>query len=79
LILGTGIGWLEEEFRAIGVPWERRAQRTCETIDVMRKLWREDRSSSNGEFVKFSEVRSFPKPANPHGIPVWFGGEREAT
>jgi probable F420-dependent oxidoreductase len=77
LVLGAGIGWLEEEFRAIGVPWERRAQRTREYIDVMRKLWREDRSSYSGEFVRFSDVRSFPKPANPRGIPVWFGGESE--
>jgi probable F420-dependent oxidoreductase len=77
LVLGTGIGWLEEEFRALGVPWERRAQRTREYIDVMRKLWREDRSSYSGEFVRFSDVRSFPKPANPRGIPVWFGGESE--
>jgi probable F420-dependent oxidoreductase len=77
LILGAGIGWLKEEFEAIGVPWERRAQRTREYIDVMRKLWREDRTSHSGEFVKFSDVRSFPKPANPRGIPVWFGGESE--
>ncbi len=75
LVLGTGIGWLEEEFQALGIPWERRAQRTRECIDVMRKLWREDPSSYSGEFVKFNNVRSFPKPANPRGIPVWFGGE----
>src|SRR5712691_12942655 len=36
LILGVGVGWLAEEFGAIGVPWERRAQRTREYIDVMR-------------------------------------------
>jgi probable F420-dependent oxidoreductase len=75
LILGVGIGWLEEEFQALGVPWERRAQRTRETIDVMRKLWSEDRSSYDGEFVKFDSVRSFPKPANGKSVPVWFGGE----
>ena len=39
LILGTGIGWLQEEFEAIGVSWERRAQRTREYIAAMRKLW----------------------------------------
>src|SRR2546423_3474662 len=75
LILGVGIGWLEEEFQALGIPWQRRAQRTRETIDVMRKLWSEDRSSSDGEFVKFDSVRSFPKPANGKSVPVWFGGE----
>ena len=75
LILGVGIGWLEEEFQALGVPWERRAQRTRETIEVMRKLWSEDRSAYDGEFVKFDSVRSFPKPANGKSVPVWFGGE----
>lgn len=74
-ILGAGIGWLEEEFQAIGVSWERRAQRTREYIEAMRKLWTEDPSSYSGEFVKFSMARSFPKPASPKGVPVWFGGE----
>jgi probable F420-dependent oxidoreductase len=74
-ILGAGIGWLEEEFQAIGVSWERRAQRTREYIEAMRKLWSEDLSSYSGEFVKFSKTRSFPKPANGKSVPVWFGGE----
>ncbi len=62
-ILGIGIGWLEEEFRAIGVPWERRAQRTREYIEAMRKLWtRGPTVRISGEFVKFREARSFPSP-----------------
>src|SRR5207245_2476172 len=48
--LGVGIGWSSEEFAALGIPFERRAQRTCEYIEVMRKLWREDKSSFSGEF-----------------------------
>jgi probable F420-dependent oxidoreductase len=75
LILVTGIGWLEEEFQAIGVSWERRAQRTRDYITAMRKLWSESLSDHDGEFVKFSGVRSFPKPANGKSVPVWFGGE----
>ena len=39
--LGVGIGWSSEEFAALGIPFERRAQRTCEYIEVMRKLWGE--------------------------------------
>jgi probable F420-dependent oxidoreductase len=74
-ILGAGIGWLEEEFQAIGVSWERRAQRTREYIEAMRKLWSEDLSSYSGEFVKFNQALSFPKPANGKSVPVWFGGE----
>jgi probable F420-dependent oxidoreductase len=74
-VLGVGIGWLEEEFQAIGVPWERRAQRTREYIDSMRKLWGEEVSSYEGEFVKFDRVRSNPKPVNGAKLPVFFGGE----
>jgi probable F420-dependent oxidoreductase len=73
-ILGVGVGWLEEEFRAIGVPWERRGQRTRECIEAMRCLWRDAHSSYNGEFVKFDDVRSYPKPVRGE-VPVWFGGE----
>ncbi len=73
-ILGVGIGWLAEEFQALGISFERRAQRTREYIDVMRKLWVEPKSSHHGEFVSFPEVQSFPKPHN-RTVPVWFGGE----
>ena len=72
--LGVGVGWLEEEFNAIGVPWERRAQRTREYIEAMRCLWRDAHSTYKGEFVKFENVRSYPKPVRG-GVPIWFGGE----
>jgi probable F420-dependent oxidoreductase len=75
VVLGVGIGWLEEEFRALGVPWERRAQRTREYIEAMRRLWGDSLSSYQGEFVNFENVRSFPKPVSGAGLPVFFGGE----
>ena len=75
LALGVGIGWSSEEFGALGIPFERRAQRTAEYIEVMRKLWGEPKSSFNGEFVRFDGVRSFPKPAQGAKLPVIFGGE----
>jgi probable F420-dependent oxidoreductase len=74
LILGVGIGWLAEEFQALGISFERRAQRTREYIDVMRKLWIEPKSTHHGEFVSFPEVQSFPKP-HRGSVPIWFGGE----
>jgi probable F420-dependent oxidoreductase len=74
-VLGVGIGWLEEEFQAIGVPWEGRANRTREYIAAMRKLWGEDISSYHGEFVSFDRVRSFPKPVHGTSVPIFFGGE----
>lgn len=73
--LGVGIGWLEEEFIAIGIPWERRAQRTRECIEAMRRLWGDEVSSYQGEFVSFKEVRSYPKPVSGAKMPIIFGGE----
>ena len=70
-----GIGWLEEEFQAIGVPWEHRARRTRQYIEAMRKLWGEEVSSYHGEFVSFDSVRSNPKPVKGAKLPVFFGGE----
>src|SRR5690348_1247223 len=78
-ILGAGVGWLAEEFKALGVPFERRSQRTREYVEVMRRLWREPVSAHSGEFATFDGVLSFPKPANGASIPVWFGGESTAA
>ena len=73
--LGVGIGWNSEEFAAIGVPWERRAQRTREYIEVMRKLWGAGTASHHGEFVNFDNAGSFPKPRQGAKLPIIFGGE----
>jgi probable F420-dependent oxidoreductase len=78
-ILGAGVGWLAEEFKALGIPFERRGDRTREYIQVMRKVWTEPRSSYRGEFVQFEDVVSYPKPAGNKAVPVWFGGESTAA
>ena len=72
---GVGIGWSYEEFAAIGVPFERRAQRTRECIDVMRKLWSDGTASHHGEFVNFDNAGSYPKPPQGAKVPIIFGGE----
>jgi probable F420-dependent oxidoreductase len=71
--LGIGVGWLEEEFDALGVPWARRGARTDEYVGAMRALWAADGASFKGEFASFERVSSNPKP--PHGaIPIVVGG-----
>lgn len=77
--LGVGIGWSAEEFSAAGVPFERRAKRTREYIELMRRLWSEDEASYSGEFVRVERVRSFPKPISGAKIPILFGGESDAA
>src|ERR1700675_1806913 len=73
--LGVGIGWAAEEFAALGIPFERRAQRTREYIEVMRLLWSVDVTSFHGEFVNFDAAKSFPKPVRGGKLPIIFGGE----
>jgi probable F420-dependent oxidoreductase len=76
LRLGVGIGWLREEFDAIGVPFEERAARTEEAIEVMRTLWREDQPSYEGRFWTFEDARCWPKPVN-RKVPIIVGGHGE--
>ncbi|MBF6557892.1 MAG: LLM class F420-dependent oxidoreductase [Acidimicrobiales bacterium] len=78
-LLGIGIGWSSEEFQALGVPFRGRARRTREFVEVMRTLWREDSASYEGEFVRFREVRSYPKPIRDRRVPVVLGGNSDAA
>ena len=78
LTLGVGIGWSREEFDALGVPFERRADRTAEYVATMRTLWRDDVASFTGEFVGFTDVRVNPKPVDG-AIPVVLGGNSDAA
>src|SRR5215470_14390568 len=78
-LLGVGAGWLAEEFAALGVPFARRAQRMREYVAVMRRLWSEDVTSVEGEFVHFAGAHSFPKPRQGARVPVIVGGESRAA
>jgi probable F420-dependent oxidoreductase len=76
MLLGIGVGWLEEEFDAIGVPFAERGKRTDEYVAAMRALWTEDKASYHGEFVNFDECIMRPQPANGP-IPVHVGGHTD--
>ncbi len=77
-LLGIGVGWLEEEFDALGVPWAKRGARTDEYIEAMRALWASDDASYQGQFTSFSGVSSNPKP--PSGaVPIVVGGDSPAA
>jgi probable F420-dependent oxidoreductase len=77
--VGVGVGWLEEESRALGVPFQERGARTDEYLDVMRALWRDGVASFDGRFVQFDQVKSFPKPVQQGGVPVMIGGHSPAA
>lgn len=73
LDLGIGIGWLREEFEALGIPFSGRAARTDEYVGVLRTLWGRDGVGFNGDHVQFAAVSSNPKPVNGT-IPIFVGG-----
>ena len=76
---GVGIGWLEEEFRALDVPFERRAARTRAYLEVMRRLWTDRVPEYEGEFYHLPPCRQDPKPVQQPHPPIHFGGESDAA
>lgn len=76
---GVGIGWLREEFEALGVPWAARAARTRECIEVMKTLWCDEVSSFSGEFYELPECLQNPKPVQQPHPPIHFGGDSEGA
>ena len=76
---GIGVGWLREEFDALGVPWERRGDRTDEYVEAMKVLWRDEVCDFEGEFVSFHEVLAYPKPLQQPHPPIWVGGNTSAA
>lgn len=76
---GIGIGWLKEEFNALGVPWSDRAGRTEECIGVMKTLWCDELSSYQGKYFSFEAAYQNPKPVQRPHPPLIFGGESRAA
>jgi probable F420-dependent oxidoreductase len=80
LILGAGVGWLKEEFEALGAPpFDERGQVTDEYLRLMRQVWTTDPVTFEGRYCKVRRVHALPKPAQPGGIPIWIGGHTDAA
>ena len=76
--LGLGVGWLREEFDALGVPWDRRGARNDEYVAAMRALWAGPHAEFHGEFVDFAPVTCSPRPVQT-SIPILVGGDTTAA
>jgi probable F420-dependent oxidoreductase len=76
---GVGVGWAEEEYAALDVPFARRGARMNEYLAAMRALWApEELTEFSGEFVEFPPLYCFPKPAQPR-LPIIVGGNSDAS
>lgn len=77
-LLGVGVGWLKEEFDAIGVPFAERAARTDDSVAAMRALWTEDAATYHSEFTNFDDCILRPRPAQG-SVPIVVGGHSDAA
>ena len=79
LILGAGVGWLKEEFAALGVPFEERGRRLDEGIAMMRAVWSQDPVTFKSRYIPavIEGMTMTPMPVSP--IPLWLGGKAEAA
>jgi alkanesulfonate monooxygenase SsuD/methylene tetrahydromethanopterin reductase-like flavin-dependent oxidoreductase (luciferase family) len=74
-LLGIGVGWLREEFEAIGASFADRGRRTDEAVAAMRALWRDTEPTFAGDEVRFERALCNPKPLQPGGVPILIGGD----
>lgn len=77
VILGIGVGWLEEEFQVLGIPFAERAARTAEMVRALRSLWKDEAEPFAGKFYRWNKLESHPKPAQKPGVPIVVGGHTE--
>jgi probable F420-dependent oxidoreductase len=79
LMLGLGVGWLQEEFRAMGVPFERRGARADDYIVAMKKVWSGEVVEHHSEFLDWTNFKSHPVPTQRPHPPLIIGGDSPAA
>ncbi len=75
-MLGVGIGWLKEEFRAMGVPFERRGARFDDYVEAMKKVWSGEVVEHKSDFLDWTGFKSHPVPTQKPHLPVVIGGSK---
>src|SRR5260370_20395638 len=68
LICAVGAGYLEPEFRALGIPFRERGARTDDYLAAMRAIWTQLQPAYHGRFISFEHVQAHPRPQR--SIPV---------
>lgn len=74
-----GVGWLEQEFDLLRVPFHERGAMADEYVQAILALWTQDAPSFEGRYVSFRDVGFSPRPAQDPHPPIWFGGDADAA
>jgi probable F420-dependent oxidoreductase len=75
LIMGVGVGWMEEEFAAMGAPFKDRGKVSDEQLTLLGRLWRDEHVTFHGKYYQLDDIAFSPKPYQSPRIPIWIGGE----
>jgi probable F420-dependent oxidoreductase len=75
LIMGVGVGWMEEEFAALNAPFKERGKVADEQLHVLDQIWRDEHITFQGQYYHFRDIAFSPKPYQKPRIPIWVGGE----
>ena len=75
LTAGVGVGWLREEFQALGAAdFDKRGRVSDEYLDIIKKCWTQDPVTHSGEFYAFAPLHCMPHPVQQPHPPIWIGG-----
>jgi probable F420-dependent oxidoreductase len=74
VIIGIGVGWLKEEFVALGMNFKERGKITDEYLEIIKELFTNETPDFNGHYHKFSGISFYPKPMQKPYPPIWVGG-----
>ena len=77
--LGLGVGWMKDEFDALGIPFEERGQIADESIEILKAVWTRNPASYKGKYFHFDDITVNPKPLQKPHPPVWIGGNSTAA
>jgi probable F420-dependent oxidoreductase len=75
LLCGVGVGYVEAEMRALGVPFAERGARTDEYLAAMRAIWTQPKPAYHGQYISFEGVQAHPQ----RNIPIVVGGHTPAA
>ena len=78
-IFGVGVGWDQEEFTDLGLPFRRRGRMSDDYIRAIKAAWATDIPEYKGEFLSFSGATFSPRPVQRPNPPIWVGGAPGVT
>ena len=79
ILLGLGVGWLAEEFTAMGVPFAGRGRRFDDYLRAVKKVWSGVEVEHQSDYLNWSGFKSYPLPHAPSGPPIIIGGHSPAA